>query len=50
MNLFVGVHVSFHLCLIGTRREEVVEKGLVIQEKEKLYNELKAILARQPVL
>ena len=45
-----GVHVSFHLCLIDTRREEVVEKGLVIQEKEKLYNELKAILARQPVL
>jgi len=27
----------------------VVEKGLVIQEKEKLYSELKAILARQPV-
>eukprot|EP01036_Dinobryon_divergens_P027374 gene27374-36141_t len=30
------------------KTEEVVEKGLVIQEKEKLYNELKAILARQP--
>ena len=27
---------------------QVVEKGLVIQEKEKLYNELKGILARQP--
>ena len=36
--------------LLGAYREEVVEKGLVIQEKEKLYNELKAILARQPVL
>jgi len=31
-----------------SKTEEVVEKGLVIQEKEKLYNELKAILARQP--
>ena len=30
------------------KTEEVVEKGLIIQEKEKLYNELKAILARQP--
>ena len=30
------------------KTEEVVEKGLVIQEKEKLYAELKAILARQP--
>ena len=30
------------------KTEEVVEKGLVIQEKEKLYLELKAILARQP--
>ena len=27
---------------------QVVEKGLFIQEKEKLYQELKAILARQP--
>jgi predicted RNase H-like nuclease (RuvC/YqgF family) len=26
----------------------VVEKGLVIQEKDKMYTELKAILARQP--
>lgn len=31
-----------------SKTEEVVEKGLVIQEKEKLYSELKAILARQP--
>lgn len=31
-----------------SKTEEVVEKGLVIQEKDKLYNELKAILARQP--
>lgn len=31
-----------------SKTEEVVEKGLVIQEKEKLYNELKTILARQP--
>ena len=30
------------------KTEEVVEKGLVIQEKEKLYVELKNILARQP--
>eukprot|EP01039_Chlorochromonas_danica_P004974 gene4974-5462_t len=30
------------------KTEEVVEKSLVIQEKEKLYQELKAILARQP--
>ena len=30
------------------KTEEVVEKGLVIQEKEKLYNELKDLLARQP--
>ena len=33
--------------LIG-KTEEVVEKGLVIQEKDKMYTELKAILARQP--
>lgn len=31
-----------------SKTEEVVEKGLIIQEKEKLYQELKAILARQP--
>ena len=31
-----------------SKTEEVVEKGLVIQEKEKLYNELKSIMARQP--
>eukprot|EP00607_Mallomonas_marina_P000809 CAMPEP_0182435084 /NCGR_PEP_ID=MMETSP1167-20130531/73596_1 /TAXON_ID=2988 /ORGANISM="Mallomonas Sp, Strain CCMP3275" /LENGTH=921 /DNA_ID=CAMNT_0024625717 /DNA_START=57 /DNA_END=2822 /DNA_ORIENTATION=+ len=30
------------------KTEEVVEKGLIIQEKDKLYSELKAILARQP--
>lgn len=30
------------------KTEEVVEKDLLIQEKEKLYMELKAILARQP--
>lgn len=33
--------------LIG-KTEEVVERDLVIQEKEKLYMELKNILARQP--
>ena len=33
--------------LIG-KTEEVVEKSLMVQEKEKLYLELKAILARQP--
>eukprot|EP00775_Hariotina_reticulata_P010077 gene10077-10232_t len=33
--------------LIG-KTEEVVEKDLLIQEKEKLYVELKGILARQP--
>ena len=33
--------------LIG-KTEEVVEKDLLIQEKEKLYVELKNILARQP--
>ncbi len=33
--------------LIG-KTEEVVEKELLIQEKEKLYVELKHILARQP--
>eukprot|EP00937_MAST-01D_sp_MAST-1D-sp2_P001126 g1126.t1 len=31
-----------------SKTEEVVEKDLVIQEKEKLYVELKGILARQP--
>ncbi|GFH17729.1 uncharacterized protein HaLaN_14421 [Haematococcus lacustris] len=31
-----------------TKTEEVVEKDLLIQEKEKLYMELKNILARQP--
>jgi chromosome segregation ATPase len=31
-----------------TKTEEVVEKELLIQEKEKLYIELKHILARQP--
>ena len=30
------------------KTEEVVEKGLIIQEKDKLYSELKIILARQP--
>lgn len=30
------------------KTEEVVEKGLLIQEKEKMYAELKQILARQP--
>jgi len=31
-----------------SKTEEVVEKGLIIQEKEKMYTELKNILARQP--
>jgi chromosome segregation ATPase len=31
-----------------SKTEEVVEKGLIIQEKEKMYNELKTVLARQP--
>ena len=31
-----------------SKTEEVVEKELMIQEKEKLYVELKHILARQP--
>ena len=31
-----------------SKTEEVVEKDLLIQEKEKLYVELKNILARQP--
>lgn len=31
-----------------SKTEEVVEKGLLIQEKEKMYQELKNILARQP--
>ena len=31
-----------------SKTEEVVEKGLLIQEKEKMYAELKNILARQP--
>ena len=30
------------------KTEEVVEKDVIIQEKEKLYTELKNILARQP--
>lgn len=30
------------------KTEEVVEKGLVIQEKEKVYSELSDVLARQP--
>ena len=33
-------------CIVQT--EEVVEKDLMIQEKNKLYEELKNILARQP--
>ncbi len=33
--------------LIG-KTEEVVEKELIIQQKEKLYQELKIVLARQP--
>ena len=33
---------------IITKTEEVVEKDLLIQEKEKLYVELKNILGRQP--
>jgi len=31
-----------------SKTEEVVEKSLIIQEKEKMYNELKGVLARQP--
>jgi len=31
-----------------SKTEQVVEKDLLIQEKEKLYHELKTILARQP--
>lgn len=31
-----------------TKTEEVVEKTLLIKEKEKLYNEIKQVLARQP--
>lgn len=31
-----------------SKTEEVVEKSLIIQEKDKLYNELKGVLARQP--
>ncbi len=31
-----------------SKTEQVVEKDLIIQEKEKLYTELKSILARQP--
>ena len=31
-----------------SKTEEVVEKDLMIQEKDKLYVELKNILARQP--
>lgn len=31
-----------------SKTEEVVEKGLIIQEKEKMYTELKQIMARQP--
>uniref|UniRef100_A0A7S3JRV6 Cilia- and flagella-associated protein 58 central coiled coil domain-containing protein n=1 Tax=Aureoumbra lagunensis TaxID=44058 RepID=A0A7S3JRV6_9STRA len=30
------------------KTEQVVEKDLIIQEKEQLYNEIKTILARQP--
>jgi chromosome segregation ATPase len=30
------------------KTEEVVEKDLLVREKEKLYKELKAILSRQP--
>jgi chromosome segregation ATPase len=31
-----------------SKTEEAIEKGVIIQEKEKLYNELKVVLARQP--
>ena len=37
--------IEFHLSLILL---QVVEKELLIQEKEKLYMELKQILQRQP--
>ena len=37
--------IKFHLSLILL---QVVEKELLIQEKEKLYMELKQILQRQP--
>lgn len=30
------------------KTEQVVEKDLVIKEKEKLYQELKGVLSRQP--
>ena len=37
------------MCLIDTyTTQQVVEKELLIQEKEKLYMELKQILQRQP--
>eukprot|EP00960_Hanusia_phi_P029248 747857-Hanusia_phi.AAC.1 len=36
------------LVVTKSAAEEVVEKDLLIQEKEKLYVELKNILARQP--
>lgn len=35
-------------CCFWDRAQEVVEKDLLIQEKDKLYVELKNILARQP--
>ena len=45
--LFTIASVSPQKRLIA-KTEEVVEKELLIQEKEKLYVELKHILARQP--
>ena len=36
------------ITFVFARHQEVVEKDLLIQEKSKLYDELKAILARQP--
>ena len=41
------IHMTLQKRLIK-KTEEVVEKDVIIQEKEKLYVELKNILARQP--
>ena len=40
--------VCVYVCVCVCVYVQVVEKELLIQEKEKLYMELKAILQRQP--
>lgn len=46
--VLAAIPVSIHQLHNSNAPIQVVEKELLIQEKEKLYMELKAILQRQP--